>query len=196
MMTRSCSIRRGVTASAHTTWWRWRFLGACAACCTILALEGCAAYRLLQDIQGFREYERNELRVEGAITEALWDYDRNAPKIRIGDSLDAVWPLLPRQWKYVERPSGFTSWAEVWGWHKHRILAKRPRFYLDNGVLVQIYYFRSSRIRDDRVTDDEFTPYIFRDGVLTSIGWRVLGGPNSFSSPPPSRLSCPPNMTV
>jgi hypothetical protein len=109
MMTRSCSIRRGVTARAHTTWWSWQFLGACAACCTILALEGCSglAGAAYGDAER-RAYERNELRIEGAITDALWDYDRNAPKIRIGDSLDAVWPLLPRQWKYSERPLGLT----------------------------------------------------------------------------------------
>ena len=186
MMTRFCSIRRGVTTRAHTTCWSWRFLGACAACCTILALEGCQLAIVGAGIREAIDYERNKLLIENDITHALGDYKIKAPQIRIGDSQDAVLLLLPRQRKYGERPSTFSSsMSDFWAWQVRRILAKLPRFYLDNGSLVQIYYFRSSRIRDDRVTDDEFTPYIFRDGVLTSIGWRVLGGPNSFSSPPP-----------
>ena len=186
MMTLSCSIRRGGTARAHTTWWSWRCLGACAACCALLALEGCQLIVVGAAVQETVDYYQNKLPIEQEITRALGDHDRNAPKIRIGDSQDTVWLLLPRQAKYGERPSTFnSSFADFWAGQVHRILAKPPRFYFDNGSLVQIYYFRSSWIRDSRVTDDEFTPYIFRDGVLTSIGWRVLGGPNSFSSPPP-----------
>ncbi|OQW34665.1 MAG: hypothetical protein A4E19_17225 [Nitrospira sp. SG-bin1] len=189
MMTRSCRIRRGVTGRAHTTWWSWRFLGAWTACCTIFALEGCELAvgigMIGAAVQEHKDYGRNELLIEDEITKALMDYKSNAPKIRIGDSQDAVLLLLPRQRKYGERPSTFnSSMSDFWAWQVRRILAKPPRFYFDNGSLIQIYYFRSSRIRDDRVTDDEFTPYIFRDGVLTSIGWRVLGGPNSFSSAP------------
>jgi hypothetical protein len=153
-----------------------------------LALEGCEAVLLPiyigKAIQETRDYDRNQMRIEQEITGALGDYYLNAPQIRIGDSQDAVLLLLPRQRKCGERPSIFPSASDYWAWHVCRILAKPPRFYFDNGSLVQIYYFRSSLIRDSRVTDDEFTPYIFRDGVLTSIGWRVLGGPNSFSSPP------------
>lgn len=187
MMTRSCSVQRSVTARAHTTWWSWRFLGVCAACCTILTLEGCEAVLSIGiEIREFRDYQRNQVLIEDDITKALVDYKFNAPKIRIGDSQDTVLLLLPRQRKYSEWPSTIrSSRSDFWAWQVRRILAKPPRFYFDNGSLVQIYYVRSSWIRDSRVTDDEFTPYIFRDGVLTSIGWRVLGGPNSFSSPPP-----------
>lgn len=189
MVTRSRSIRKDGTTRAHTTWWNWRFLGTCAACCTMLALEGCEAVLapvyVGSAIGEFSRYQRNQALIEAEITYTLGDYKINAPKIRIGDSQDAVLLLLPRQRKYGERPWIFSSASDYWAWHVHRILAKPPRFYFDNGSLVQIYYVRSSWIRDSRVTDDEFTPYIFRDGVLTSIGWRVLGGPNSFSSPPP-----------
>lgn len=186
MVTRSCSIRRGVTGRAHATWWSWRVLGTCAACCTIVALEGCQLGMVVgTTINELIDYDRNKLTIERATTRALADYYLNAPKIRIGDYQDTVLLLLPRQRNYGERPPISSSSADFWAWQVHRILAKPPRFYFDNGSLVQIYYFRSSWIRDSRVTDDEFTPYIFRDGVLTSIGWRVLGGPNSFSSPPP-----------
>jgi hypothetical protein len=171
MMTRSCSIRRGGTARGHTAWWSWRFLGACAACCALLALEGCQLMGVVVAVQETVDYYRNKLSIEQEITRALGDHDRNAPKIRIGDSQDTVLLLLPRQRKYGERPSTFnSSFADFWAGQVHRILAKPPRFYFDNGSLVQIYYFRSSWIRDSRVTDDEFTPYIFRDGALTSIG--------------------------
>ena len=185
MMTRSCRIRSGITARHHAIWRRWRFLGACAACCTILALEGCGLVQVIAAVQETRDYYRNKPLIEQEITRALGNYYGNAPKIRIGDSQDTVLLLLPRQRKYGERPSISSTSADFGASQVHRILAKPPRFYFDKGSLVQIYYFRSSWIRDSRVTDDEFTPYIFRDGVLTSIGWRVLGGPNSFSSPSP-----------
>jgi len=51
---------------------------------------------------------------------------------------------------------------------------------LKDGKKIEIYYFRSGRQPDGLITDDEFTPYVFTDEVLTGIGWQVLGGPNSI----------------
>jgi len=48
---------------------------------------------------------------------------------------------------------------------------------------IAIYYLRTNWIPDNCLTDDELTPFIFRDGVLASIGWRTLSGPKSFGTP-------------
>jgi len=50
---------------------------------------------------------------------------------------------------------------------------------MEEEVLVEILYYRSGWQRDGIVTDDEFTPYIFNDGVLVAIGWTTLGGPKT-----------------
>lgn len=51
--------------------------------------------------------------------------------------------------------------------------------YEKEGVIVEIHYFRSGWQSDGITTDDEFTPYIFNDGILVAIGWQVLGGAKS-----------------
>jgi hypothetical protein len=48
---------------------------------------------------------------------------------------------------------------------------------------IAIYYLRTNWIPDNCLTDDELTPFIFRDGILVSIGWRTLSGPKSFGTP-------------
>ena len=48
---------------------------------------------------------------------------------------------------------------------------------------IAIYYLRTNWIPDNCLTDDELTPFIFRDGVLVSIGWRTVSGPDSFGTP-------------
>lgn len=57
--------------------------------------------------------------------------------------------------------------------------------YIDEEILVEILYFRSSFQRDGILTDDEFTPYIFNNGVLVAIGWTTLGGPKTQAQPVP-----------
>lgn len=49
---------------------------------------------------------------------------------------------------------------------------------------IGIYYLlRTNWMPDDCLTDDELTPFIFRDGILVSIGWRTVSGPDSFGTP-------------
>ena len=62
---------------------------------------------------------------------------------------------------------------------------QRPpeRFVDDQGRLNEIYFFRSRIFYDYMLTDDEFTPYVFRDGTLTAIGWEALGGPKTQAMP-------------
>lgn len=52
--------------------------------------------------------------------------------------------------------------------------------------LIEIYYCRSARIPDGASTDDEFTPYRFKNGKLISIGWAALGGPKTQGRVPES----------
>jgi len=57
-------------------------------------------------------------------------------------------------------------------------------YYLQEGPeLIEIYTLRTHVMLDGCTTDDELTPFVFRDGILVSIGWRTLSGPNSFGTP-------------
>ena len=57
--------------------------------------------------------------------------------------------------------------------------ARLPEKYLEGNDRVEIYFIRSRHIADGLTTDDEFTPYCFKNGVLTGIGWQQLGGAKS-----------------
>lgn len=46
-----------------------------------------------------------------------------------------------------------------------------------------IHYARSAVIRDGHTTDNEFVPYIFRDGRLIANDWGFLGGMKSVGDP-------------
>jgi len=54
-----------------------------------------------------------------------------------------------------------------------------PDKYTAKGKEYEIIYFRSDRQPDGLTTDDEYTPYIFRDRILVAVGWQALGGPKS-----------------
>jgi len=93
---------------------------------------------------------------------ATEDYLEVADKVQLGDSLASVLAILmPGQ--------GAVS--------AHN--RKTRDNYIENGVLVEIHYLRTGRQPDGFTTDDEFTPYIFNDGRLVGIGWKLLGGPTS-----------------
>lgn len=60
-----------------------------------------------------------------------------------------------------------------------RRFSKAPEQYNTNGKHVEVFFFRSQSFSDGIVTDDEFTPYVFEDGVLAAIGWTAIGGPKT-----------------
>ena len=62
---------------------------------------------------------------------------------------------------------------------------------MDNGNLVEIYFFRSAWQSDGLTTDDEFTPYVFKDGKLVAIGWTSIGGIKSQGQASPARNTSP-----
>ena len=47
------------------------------------------------------------------------------------------------------------------------------------GKTREIVFGRSRQFNDGLVTDDEFTPYTFDNGVLVGIGWTAIGGPKT-----------------
>ena len=66
----------------------------------------------------------------------------------------------------------------------HEPGSSRPmeKFTDSNGQMVVIAYCRTAWVSDSQMTDDEYTPLVFTNGVLTSLGWRALGGPKTFAN--------------
>jgi len=96
------------------------------------------------------------------IDRAIAKYNGAANQVQLGDTKEKVLSILqPTQ-------EGLPA------------AAKKPsEAFLLSGKEVEIFYFRSGRQPDNLTTDDEFTPYVFTDGVLTGFGWQVLGGPKT-----------------
>lgn len=102
------------------------------------------------------------------IDEVTDKYRSAAAKVSLGDSKEKVLSVLsPTQ---VNLPAK---------------AQKQPEVFLKEGKRIDIYFFRSRRQPDGLTTDDEFTPYVFTDGVLTGVGWQVLGGPRSVGQTTP-----------
>ncbi len=103
------------------------------------------------------------------ISPAISSYQREAVKVRLGDSKEKVLEvLIPTQKTLTARER------------------KPPESYKKENDTVEIYYFRSGWSSDGLTTDDEFTPYVFTNGVLTSIGWTALGGEKTHGQVVPS----------
>ena len=93
---------------------------------------------------------------------AVENYAKVAAQISLGMDKQAVKQILDPSQSCLTAPQ-----------------TKLPDQYMEGEVLVEILYFRSGWQRDGIVTDDEFTPYIFNDGVLVAVGWTTLGGPKT-----------------
>ena len=98
----------------------------------------------------------------GAVNTSIDAYLSQAPRVKLGQSMDKVLSILqPTQ---ANMPAKFAKPAEE---------------FIDNGKTKKIYFFRSRSFPDGLVTDDEFTPYVFEDGVQVAIGWTAIGGPKT-----------------
>ena len=96
------------------------------------------------------------------IDSAASAHSKAAQSVQLGDSKAQVLALLlPTQ---ANVPAKYT---------------KEPDRFMTHGKKTEIYYMRSSRQPDGLTTDDEFTPYVFRDDVLVGVGWAALGGPKT-----------------
>ncbi|MGE0274913.1 MAG: hypothetical protein AB7R40_05745 [Nitrospiraceae bacterium] len=109
------------------------------------------------------------------IDKAISRYHEVAGNISLGDSKEKVLSFLqPMEEKippeYRKNPEAFFV-ADSQG-KEHSI---------------EIYYFHSVRYPDYLITDDEFTPYVFRDGTLIAVGWAYLGGPKTVHGVQPDQ---------
>lgn len=102
------------------------------------------------------------------IDEAIARYRAEAAKVKLGDPKDKVLARLqPTQFELesneIKGPQAFPTET-------------------DNGAdsFIEVHFFRSARYTDEapdrngRPPDDDFTPYIFTDDVLTGVGWNTL----------------------
>jgi hypothetical protein len=46
----------------------------------------------------------------------------------------------------------------------------------DGAQYLVLFYYTDVRQRDDKITDDELTPVVFRDGKVAGVGYGFLGG--------------------
>jgi len=105
-----------------------------------------------------------------SVSTAINRYHAARPQIQLGMSKDAVLKILePTQQGLSLRRS------------------RGPEQYIQDGVHVEIYFFRSHANYDKILTDDEFTPYVFHDGKLQAIGWTAIGGPKTQAQPIPEQ---------
>ncbi len=108
------------------------------------------------------------------IDNAISKYEKAAPQVKLGDSKERVLAILEPTQENLSNDQ-----------------TKRPEtFWLDKGSgvksVVEVYFFRSGRVADGITTDNEFTPYVFTDDILSGIGWTVLGGPKTVARPRPT----------
>jgi hypothetical protein len=110
------------------------------------------------------EQERTHARLD----EAVARYEMAAAQVRLGDSQEKVLALLqPAQASLlsddIKGPAAFPIETKT-----------------GQRSMVDVFFFRSSWHADEAPTrdglppDDNFTPYVFADGVLTGIGWPAL----------------------
>lgn len=93
------------------------------------------------------------------VEKSITSYKKVAHKIELGDSKEKVLSiLLPTQ-------KNIPSHAK-----------KESEKYIKNNNLYEVFFVRSSIHADGLTTDDEFTPYVFKDNKLVAIGWSYLGG--------------------
>ena len=52
--------------------------------------------------------------------------------------------------------------------------AKNPMREETHGDRVVLYYYTDVKARDDRITDDELTPVVLRDGKVVGVGAQFL----------------------
>jgi hypothetical protein len=103
--------------------------------------------------------------VEAEIEDAISKYNASASHVSLGDPKDKVLAVLSQSQEGLRGA-----------------LRRPPEAFSTEHETVEIYYFRSGWVQDGKSTDDEFTPFVFRNGRLASIGWQALGGPKSVGS--------------
>ena len=89
--------------------------------------------------------------------QAVADYRTEALKVSIGDARGYVLSILQTSQDVI--PAHFK---------------KRPERYLSYGVQVEIHFIRTDLASGMANADEDFTPYLFKNDVLVSVGWRYV----------------------
>ena len=89
--------------------------------------------------------------------QAVADYKSVASQISIGDAREHVLATLQTNQQIF--PSQFK---------------RRPERYLSYGEQVEIHFVRTGLDSGGSNSDDDFTPYVFKNDVLVSVGWTYV----------------------
>ena len=89
--------------------------------------------------------------------QAVGDYEKAYSKISIGDARRHVLAILDTSQQVI--PLRFK---------------KRPERYLSYGEQVEIHFVRTGLESGISNHDDDYTPYVFKNDVLVSIGWTYV----------------------
>jgi len=106
------------------------------------------------------------------VSKSISSYEKVSGRVHLGDSKEKVLSIL--------LPSQKNLPSEV---------SKKPEKYIKDNHLFEIYYMRSALQRDGLTTDDEFTPYVFKDSKLIAIGWSYLGGAKTQGQSKPTIIA-------
>ena len=94
---------------------------------------------------------------------AIEAYKSVADNIQLGSSKEEVLTvLLPYQERIPEK------------------YVRTSDKYLLEGSRYEVHFIRSARFEDGVNTDDEYTPYVFKNDILIAVGWSYLGGPKTY----------------
>ena len=88
---------------------------------------------------------------------AVEDYEKAYSKISIGDARGHVLAILDSSQQVI--PLRFK---------------KRPERYLSYGEQVEIHFVRTGLESGISNHDDDYTPYVFKNDVLVSVGWTYV----------------------
>ena len=99
---------------------------------------------------------------QNQVKETVAGYDEAASKIHMGDLKQDVLNILG--------PTQIDS-------EDKRREVKFDQLKNTDGD-IEIYYFRSQPAANGLTTEDEYTPYIFKDGKLVGIGWGMIDQKN------------------
>ena len=88
---------------------------------------------------------------------AVADYKTVASQISIGDTRDYALAILQTNQQVI--PSHFK---------------RRPERYFSYGDQVEIHFIRTGLDSGSSNNDDDFTPYVFKNDVLVSVGWNYV----------------------
>ncbi|MCI0498394.1 MAG: hypothetical protein L0Y36_01755 [Planctomycetales bacterium] len=102
------------------------------------------------------------------VSSSISAYHAAAPQVQLGMSKEQVLAIL-------EPTQNELSLSQ----------RRAPEQYTLDGKHVEIRFFRSYCSHNEVRSDDEFTPYVFHNGILQSIGWTAIGGPKTQAIPRP-----------